>query len=419
MAEWKTQVTYNYNPSYHTYAYSLVYQSVPEQNHGNLPAWGDNGVPDYNDGTPQNLCTAVAPITAMNGKESPPRSPEAVTESYQSTGLVYLDGTQADHLAEAYGDGGGEVKRARSDSVSDSEAHTSPDSWSSVSSREGSLPQVDPANWVEKDVDEEPVIRSLDGNEDVSSSFMEESRNLAAHGNGDGNGNGNNSIPAPLPAPMKPTTNTAATPKVKVRAAFTESQMNALVQRFSVQRYLTPAEMKNLAEMTGLTYKQVKTWFQNRRMKLRRHQKDTSWVSERYAVHKDTSIHRPVLSNMASHIPPYQGDGRPQFRDHYNQHSMEAAFTKTPPNLAYYLAAVGGAAGSAGYPSWSTNASQATVPNQAHNARWSVPQGGGPFDYSPNAFNSNNYMHAARYDSKEGESVNSALSTAVIHNGNQ
>lgn len=34
--------------------------------------------------------------------------------------------------------------------------------------------------------------------------------------------------------------------------------MNALVQRFSVQRYLTPAEMKNLAELTGMTYKQVK-----------------------------------------------------------------------------------------------------------------------------------------------------------------
>lgn len=34
--------------------------------------------------------------------------------------------------------------------------------------------------------------------------------------------------------------------------------MNALVQRFSVQRYLTPAEMKNLAELTGLTYKQVR-----------------------------------------------------------------------------------------------------------------------------------------------------------------
>ncbi|XP_005803735.1 homeobox protein Hox-D3-like [Xiphophorus maculatus] len=415
MAEWKTQVTYNYNPSYHTYAYSLVYQTVPEQNHGNLPAWDDSGVPDYNGEAPENLCAAVAPIATMNGKESPPRSPETVTESYQGAGLVYLRGTQADHQAEAYGDGGGEAKRARSDSVSDSEAHTSPDSWSSVSSREGSLPQVDPTTWVEKDVDEEPVIRNLDANEDVSSSFMEDSQNLATLGNGDGN----NSIPAPLPDPETPSTLTAANPKVKSRATFTESQMNALVQRFSVQRYLTPAEMKNLADMTGLTYKQVKTWFQNRRMKLRRHQKDTSWVSERYAIHKDTSIHRPVLSNMASHIPPYQGDGRPQFREHYNQHAMEAAFKKTPPNLAYYLAAVGSTPGSAGYPPWSTNASQASVSNQPHNARWAVPQGGGPFDYSPNTFNSNAYMHAARFESKEGEPVNSSLNTAVMHNGNQ
>lgn len=111
---------------------------------------------------------------------------------------------------------------------------------------------MDPTTWVEKDVDEEPVIRNLDGNEDVSSSFMEDSQNLATLGDG------NNSIPAPLPDPKTPSTLTAANPKVKSRAAFTESQMNALVQRFSVQRYLTPAEMKNLADMTGLTYKQVR-----------------------------------------------------------------------------------------------------------------------------------------------------------------
>ncbi|MED6236984.1 hypothetical protein ATANTOWER_017085 [Ataeniobius toweri] len=225
---------------------------------------------------------------------------------------------------------------------------------------------------------------------------MEDSQSLIMQGNQASN----NHIPShvPLPAPKKLGPNTATNPKAKVRAAFSESQMNALVQRFSVQRYLTPAEMKNLAEMTGLTYKQVKTWFQNRRMKLRRHQKDTSWVSERYAIQKDSSVHTPVFSNMASHVPPYQGDGRPQFREHYNQHMMGTAFQKTPQNLGYYFAAVGGTAGSAGYQPWSTNASQATVPNQHHAAGWSVPQGGGPFDYNPNAFN--NYAPAASFESK-------------------
>ncbi|XP_054893387.1 homeobox protein NANOG [Poeciliopsis prolifica] len=415
MAEWKTQVPYNCSPSYHSYAYSLVYQSVPEQNQENLPVWGENGAPDYSDGAPQNICDAVAPMATLDGKKTSPCSPETLTEScFQDTGVVYLGGTQENHL-EACGDGGGEVKHTRRASISDSGVHTSPDSWSSLSSRESSVPQVNPTASVKKEAEEEPVIRNLDGNEDVSSSLPEDSCNLATPGNGDNN----SSNPAPLPSPKKPSTNIVAIPKTKVRSAFSESQMNALVQRFSVQRYLTPAEMKNLAEMTGLTYKQVKTWFQNRRMKLRRHQKDASWVSERFAIPKDPSSHRPVLSDMASHIPPYQGDGQPQFMEHYSQHPMEAAF-KTPPNLAYYLSAVGGSGGPAGYPPWPTNAPQATVANPPHNARWSVPQGAaGPIDYNPNMFSTNTYMQAAHFENKEGEPVNDPLNTPVDHSGNQ
>uniref|UniRef100_A0A672PII1 Homeobox domain-containing protein n=1 Tax=Sinocyclocheilus grahami TaxID=75366 RepID=A0A672PII1_SINGR len=61
----------------------------------------------------------------------------------------------------------------------------------------------------------------------------------------------------------------------KTRAAFSEEQMNALIHRFNIQIYLTPTE-KTLAGATGLMYKQVKTWFQNRRIKLKRHQRDTT-----------------------------------------------------------------------------------------------------------------------------------------------
>ncbi|KAM4718252.1 homeobox protein NANOG [Anableps anableps] len=379
MAEWNTQATYNYNPSYHTYPYSLVYQPVPEQNNGNQTEWSDNGVTDFNNfngGATQTLCAAAAPTTSVAREDTPPRSPETVTGNYcQGTGLGHLNETPAGNLmvagpqGESCGAVGDEVRRTRSHSVSDREIHTSPDSWSSVSSREGSLPQVDPTTWAEKNV--EPVISSLDGNEGVSNSFMKESQSLAAQGNKASN------VPippcAPLSAPNKVSTNTATNPKKKVRSTFTESQMNALVQRFSVQRYLTPAEMKNLADTIGLTYKQVKTWFQNRRMKLRRHQKDTSWVSERYAIPKDSSSYRPVSSNMATHIPPYQGDGQPQFNEHYNQHVMEATFQQPPQNMPYYFSAVDGTSGSSGYPPWSTDASQAAVPNQPHASGWSVP----------------------------------------------
>lgn len=84
---------------------------------------------------------------------------------------------------------------------------------------------------------------------------MDEPSTFAASGNQDTNNT--TAVHLPPAASKKPCTSTANTPKGKMRAAFSESQMSALVQRFSVQRYLTPAEMKNLAEMTGLTYKQV------------------------------------------------------------------------------------------------------------------------------------------------------------------
>lgn len=59
-------------------------------------------------------------------------------------------------------------------------------------------------------------------------------------------------LPALTTSPARPPTQTR-----KTRAAFSEEQMNALIHRFNIQRYLTPAEMKMLAGATGLTYKQV------------------------------------------------------------------------------------------------------------------------------------------------------------------
>lgn len=129
------------------------------------------------------------------------------------------------------------------------------DSWSSGSSREGSLPQADPVTWAKKDLDDEANGRSPDASEDVSISVIEESWPFAVKGNESTNTISGH-VPSSVPKKQSTTTN-LNNGKGKVRTAFSESQMNALVQRFSVQRYLTPAEMKNLADLTGLTYKQV------------------------------------------------------------------------------------------------------------------------------------------------------------------
>ncbi|XP_074804618.1 homeobox protein NANOG-like [Natator depressus] len=68
--------------------------------------------------------------------------------------------------------------------------------------------------------------------------------------------------------------------KAKIRTAFSKEQLQTLHQRFQSQKYLSPQQIRELAAVLGLTYKQVKTWFQNRRMKLKRCQKHNLW-SER------------------------------------------------------------------------------------------------------------------------------------------
>ncbi|KAM8823416.1 homeobox protein NANOG [Spinachia spinachia] len=472
MADWKAQISYNYNAAYHAYAYGLVYQSGPEPNHGNASTWGEAGVTDwsnYNAGVTQAYYAA----TARTREESPPRSPEqqAVNGHYQASG-VYPGDTHAGSLPRAH-----EASQAGSDSTSDSEAHASPstylwlkflkkknsiyidyskllmqtlffsrtlksivlttsilsltskalspqcvspDSWSSgSSSREGSLPQTDCTSWGKKEATER-------GSPVASGSQMDEASTFAPSGNEDTNET--TSVDLLSTASKKPCTTTVTPPKGKMRAAFSESQMSALVQRFSIQRYLTPAEMKNLAEMTGLTYKQVKTWFQNRRMKLRRHQKDTSWVSERY--NKGSPIHGAMYANIGQPRSPYQGEAR--LKENYNQQMMKTA----PQNMAFYLAAMGAAAaGSAGYPSWCPGSPQNAMPHRSQNAMphrsqmagWSMPPDSGHYEYSPNVFHSasattaNDAGEDMSLEGKGGAAVvvnsGGSLNTPMVHNG--
>lgn len=114
------------------------------------------------------------------------------------------------------------------------------DSWGSTVSKEDTFLQTDPTIWNKKDHYQESNDKGAIGSEDVTSSFTEEPGSGCTH------------------SPQSATKNRSTTnAKAKARTAFSESQMNVLVHKFSVQRYLPPAEMKNLAEVTGLTYKQV------------------------------------------------------------------------------------------------------------------------------------------------------------------
>ncbi|KAK6174359.1 hypothetical protein SNE40_017653 [Patella caerulea] len=58
----------------------------------------------------------------------------------------------------------------------------------------------------------------------------------------------------------------------KARTAFSNDQIHKLEKRFQEQKYLAASERTELAEKLKLSDQQVKTWFQNRRMKEKRQQ---------------------------------------------------------------------------------------------------------------------------------------------------
>nr|XP_055037938.1 homeobox protein NANOG [Misgurnus anguillicaudatus] len=313
MADWKMPVSYNFNPSYHAYAYGLMYQQASEHGHPNL-SWAEAAYTHPGGVTGSFYSTQAA-------QQSPPWSPENANANNYGH---YPGNTQNGRLLISYNKTELEPKakdaeQAESDTPSDSEAHT-PDSWTSGSSREGpAMTNLNLPSWREQDYESDggsPESRELISN--ALAVVTEEQGGLNL---------GVNNLP-PLPPPNASPKRSVIQPR-KTRAAFSEVQMNALIHRFNVQRYLTPAEMKTLAGTTGLTYKQVKTWFQNRRMKLKRHQRDSSWMTERYVISGASNTPAPQSQSQNDNPTPIQDPyGNPQMR--------ESIFKRSPPQTPLY-----------------------------------------------------------------------------------
>ncbi|XP_039418253.1 homeobox protein NANOG-like [Corvus cornix cornix] len=84
----------------------------------------------------------------------------------------------------------------------------------------------------------------------------------------------------------------------KSRTAFSQDQLKALHQRFQSQKYLSPQQIRELAAALELTYKQVKTWFQNQRMKFKRCQKESQWV-EKGMYLPQNGVHQAAYLDIA------------------------------------------------------------------------------------------------------------------------
>ncbi|XP_044070673.1 ventral expressed homeobox [Siniperca chuatsi] len=65
-----------------------------------------------------------------------------------------------------------------------------------------------------------------------------------------------------------------ATQQRRMRTKFTSEQISKLENTFSKHKYLGSVQRRKIAEKLNLSETQVKTWFQNRRMKLKREVQD-------------------------------------------------------------------------------------------------------------------------------------------------
>ncbi|XP_028845044.1 ventral expressed homeobox [Denticeps clupeoides] len=97
-------------------------------------------------------------------------------------------------------------------------------------------------------------------------------------------------------------------PHRRVRTKFTSEQIFRLERTFNKHRYLGATQRRQIAEKLHLSETQVKTWFQNRRMKLKREVQDMR-----------TEYLAPALLSSALLPPPaaFQHHAFPGQRPHF------------------------------------------------------------------------------------------------------
>ncbi|XP_071958292.1 uncharacterized protein [Antedon mediterranea] len=127
------------------------------------------------------------------------------------------------------------------------------------------------------------------------------------------------SVPIPVPVYLRgkspSTPDPSKTKKCRrSRTVFTELQLLGLEKRFEKQKYLSTPDRLELAETLGLSQLQVKTWYQNRRMKWKKqvmqcgnHEAPTKPKGRpRKSEMDDTmsSIGSPSNESVSSQLPP-------------------------------------------------------------------------------------------------------------------
>lgn len=97
---------------------------------------------------------------------------------------------------------------------------------------------------------------------------------------------------------VKPTLRTPSGRRCrKSRTVFTDLQLRVLEKTFAEQRYLDTSNRAKLAQTLGLNETQVKTWFQNRRMKWKKESTPNSQESS--STSKTDEASAPVVKEKS------------------------------------------------------------------------------------------------------------------------
>ncbi|XP_034949611.1 homeobox protein Hox-D3-like [Chelonus insularis] len=122
----------------------------------------------------------------------------------------------------------------------------------------------------------------------------------------------------------------------RTRTAYTSDQLFQLENEFNTSRYLARPKRIEMAHLLGLTERQIKIWFQNRRMKWKKEEEARKLTSEKSTTDK-VSQETPVQT-LGAGVSPANMNGQPMLQPAVQMNNQHNGYPATSANSAYVVA---------------------------------------------------------------------------------